>query len=136
MSKFSTGWPTKEELKNINPEVDLSPYAIISRYADALYEIYDQKLIGVVMARYRKKENGDSTDFTYSLYITKMQPNKSAQLKLLEFTIQDDGWYPVSVSIFRGATVGEANNEEQLHTLIKNAIKSDFVKAQLKSLLD
>jgi len=129
-------WPSYEESNGGKTKVSASPYAVISRYAEALYNMYDNKLLGIVTARYFDYENTKGADFIYSLYIARTQADKAIQLKLLEFKVQDDGWYPVTVSIYRGNLVGDAANEEQLHTLINNAINSDFVKAQLKSLLN
>ncbi len=130
-------WPSEDELNNVDNSVDLAPYGVLSQYSDAIYEAYNKKLFGIILSRSKIESNGDKTDFVYSLVISQAK-NDAAQIKILEIGIEDDGWYPAKVYItkpFR-EEIGLANTEAQLRTFIENGIKSDFVKKQIKSLLN
>jgi len=137
MKNSENVWPSEEELNNIGNSVDLAPYGVISQYSAAIYSAYNKELVGIVTARYNIKTNGDKTNFVYSLLISQTK-NDGAQVKIFEIEIQDDGWYPATVSLIKPAReeLGIAETEEQLRTFIENGIKSDFVKAQIKSLLN
>jgi hypothetical protein len=129
-------WPSEEELNKTGGEVYLAPYGVISQYSEAVYEQYSKKLIGIVLLRSKIKDNGDRTEFVYSLAISQAK-NDGAQIKIFEFDVEDDGWYPVKVFLTKPyrEEIGEAETEKQLRTFIENGIKSNFVKTQIKSLL-
>ena len=130
-------WPTEAELKSAETAVDLAPYGVISQYSEQIYEAYSKKLFGIVLSRSKIRPNGDKTDFVYSLVISQAK-NEAAQIKVLEIDIEDDGWYPAKVYLTKPyrEEIGIAESEKQLRTFIENAIKSDFVKKQIRSLLN
>ena len=73
----------------------------------------------------------------FHVTVPKFSPNEPAQIKVLEIDTEDDGWYPAKVYLTKPyrEVIGIAESAKQLRTLIENAIKSDFVKKQIRSLL-
>lgn len=142
MENINSKWPSENELKsldlNSSDEISLAPIGVLTQYSDAVYHAYNKKIIGIIAARYKQKENGDRTDFTYSLYLTKVQEDKEAQIKILEMDVEDDGWYPATIYLIGSKgkeKIGKAETEKQLRTYIEKAITTNQVKAQIKSLL-
>lgn len=135
MDKPKIIWPKISELDSVS-EVSLAPYGVLNQYSEAIFESYEEKLFGIVMARYKVLPNGDKNDFTYSLVVSNTA-QESVQIKIIEMDVQDDGWYPVKVYAIRPyrETYGEAENEEQLRKFLDMIIQSDFVKTQIKTLL-
>ncbi len=136
MSDLKNIWPSEEEIKKSNSNIDLAPYGVISQYSEAIYETYSKRLIGIILTRAKILTNGDKTEFVYSLVISQAK-NDGAQVKIFEIDIQDDGWYPAKVFLTKPyrEELGNAENEKQLKTFIESGIKSDFVKNLIKSLL-
>jgi hypothetical protein len=129
-------WPDLGTL-NKTSVVDLAPYGVLKEYSEAVFETYNKKIIGMVTAKYEEKKDGNRTDFVYSLYITKTQQEDVAQIKILELSVQDDGWYPAELFYYKPyrQSAGLAENEGQLRKLISNSIQTDFVKSQISALL-
>lgn len=135
MGNSKITWPKISELDNVS-EISLAPYGVLNQYSEAIFESYENKLFGIVMARYKVLPNGDKNNFTYSLVISNTDKG-IAQIKIIEMDVQDDGWYPVKVYANKPyrETYGEAENEEQLRKFLNMIIQSDFVKTQIKTLL-
>jgi hypothetical protein len=135
MNNNIINWPSISELDTKN-SISLPPYGVISQYSDAIFKFYDEKLIGIVMARYKVAPNGDKSDFTYSLTICKTAVD-GAQIKIIEVDIENNGWYPAKVFLIKPyrEPFGVAENEEQLRKILDAAINSDFTKIQIKALL-
>ncbi len=139
MNNLNSKWPSKEEIEKVSLEgdnVNIAPFGVLTQYAEAVYEVYDKRLFGLVTAKFETKDNGDRTKFCYALYLNQAK-EKSAQIKILEIDIQDDGWYPAKVFLVKPQRelIGSAETETQLRKFIDQAINSDFVKKQVKSLL-
>lgn len=135
MEDYKEIWPSENEIDKSTESVDLAPYGVISQYANAVDSAYNNKIIGMITARFEEKQNGDRTNFVYSFYIS--LPDKAVQIKLFEVEVADDGWYPAKVYLTKPSRsdIGIASTEKQLRTFIENGIKSDFVKNQIKTLL-
>ncbi len=129
-------WPSPEELNDGN-SVDKAPYGVLSEIAEAVYNVYDKKIWGILTARFTEQSNGDRTNFIYSLYLSKVHKKDAAQIKILEIDVADDGWYPATVNLFRPYrdVIGKAENESQFRTFLMNALNSEFVKGNLSELL-
>ncbi len=142
MESINSKWPSKSELESLDlndsDAVSLAPIGVLTQYSEAVYQAYDKKILGIIAARYKHKENGDKTEFTYSLYLTKIQEKEEAQIKILEMDVEDDGWYPAVVHLIgvKGKEkIGRAETEKQLRKYIEIAINTNQVKAQIKTLL-
>jgi len=136
MSNKNIKWPNLNELKETN-KVMKAPYGVVSDFAEAVYEAYDKRLLGSITTAFRE-ENGERKDFCYGVYLIKVQyDDKGPQIKVLEVTCQNDGWYESTVSIlypFR-KDVGTASTEEELNNLLSIAVNSSEIKSILMQLL-
>ena len=137
MGKFKNIWPAKDQLNADFSKVELAPYGVLKQYADSIDVAYSNELKGVVTAGFQEKPNGDRTNFTYGLYLSKDAKEDAPRVKIVEIDIQDDGWYPATVYLFGSnkEKVGEALNEDQLHTALQDALQREFVRGQIKAML-
>lgn len=137
MTEIKNFWPSEEELKKSNSKINLAPYGVISEYSELIFDSYNSKLFGIILTKAKTKSNGDRTEFVYSLVISQTKDN-GVQIKIFEIDIEDDGWYPAKIYLTKPyrEKIGIAENEEQLRKFIEQGIKSDFVKSQIRILLN
>ena len=132
-----TKWPKKDEL-SANGGIDSSPYGILGEYADSVFLAYEKKITGVITTAFRQDTRhgfeNERTDFVYGLYLANI---KGARIKIIELKVQNDGWYPASVSILYPIRqdYGQAGNGKELDSILEKAVSSNEIKSIIVELL-
>lgn len=136
MNDYENLWPKKDEL-NKNTSFNTAPYGVLSKFTEALYDAYEGKILGILKASYLKKENQDLYNFKYSLIITHSKII-GVQIKILEMSVTDDGWYPAEIYLNppKPYKHGRAESEAQLIKQLKEAVNTDIVKQQISIVLE